>query len=61
MVKSKDGEDSKILEMKLNKFDYFHVPRCQWHQILNPFDDSCHIIEIQYGDACYEEDIERIT
>tara|TARA_S200000501_G_C20857428_1_gene758293 strand:- start:1595 stop:2353 length:759 start_codon:yes stop_codon:yes gene_type:complete len=61
MVKSKDGEDSKIFEMKLNKFDDYHVSRYQWHQILNPFNDACHIIEIQYGDACYEEDIERIT
>ena len=35
------------------------LPR-KWHQITNPFDETCHLIEIQYGEACVEEDIERI-
>ena len=25
----------------------------------NPFDEACHLIEIQYGEACIEDDIER--
>lgn len=48
--------ESSILE----KFDYFHVPIKEWHQITNPFDKPCHIIEIQYGLEVIEEDIERI-
>ena len=32
-----------------------------WHQITNPFKEDCHIIEIQYGDAVIEEDIERLN
>ena len=28
-------------------------------QICNPFDKTAHIIEIQYGEECREEDIER--
>ena len=28
--------------------------------ITNPFDETCHLIEIQYGEACVEEDIERV-
>jgi mannose-6-phosphate isomerase-like protein (cupin superfamily) len=32
----------------------------EWHQIYNPFDVPCHIIEIQYGQETNEEDIERL-
>jgi len=31
----------------------------EWHQLTNPFDQPCKIVEIQYGDQCVEEDIER--
>jgi cytidyltransferase-like protein len=31
----------------------------EWHQLTNPFDRPCKIVEIQYGDQCIEEDIER--
>ena len=30
-----------------------------WHQLTNPYDVPCRIVEIQYGDACDESDIER--
>jgi cytidyltransferase-like protein len=30
-----------------------------WHKATNVGKDDCHIIEIQYGDKCIEEDIER--
>lgn len=30
-----------------------------WHQLSNPFDVPCRIVEIQYGEDCIEEDIER--
>jgi cytidyltransferase-like protein len=43
----------------LNKFDHKIVPAQQWHQICNPFNKNTHIIEIQYGEECIEEDIER--
>lgn len=43
----------------LNKFDHYLVPQKTWHQITNPFSEVCKIIEIQYGEACIEEDIER--
>lgn len=35
------------------------IPLGDWHKINNPFDKPCIIIEIQYGDDCIEEDIER--
>lgn len=50
----------KKKSVQLNKFDHFFVPIGRWHQITNPFNDKCHIIEIQYGEACVEDDIERI-
>jgi cytidyltransferase-like protein len=30
-----------------------------WHQAKNLTDDHCHILEVQYGERCVEEDIER--
>jgi mannose-6-phosphate isomerase-like protein (cupin superfamily) len=30
-----------------------------WHQLSNPYDLPCRIVEIQYGIECIEEDIER--
>ena len=57
---AKKNNISDIKEIKLNKFDYFVVPEKQWHQIINPFKKPVHLIEIQYGDECIEDDIERI-
>lgn len=45
--------------VQLNKFDHYLVPLGEWHQITNPFDKTCHLIEIQYGEECVEDDIER--
>ena len=55
---SKDDPDNKK-NIQLNKFDHYLVPLGQWHQITNPFNEPCHLIEIQYGEACIEDDIER--
>jgi cytidyltransferase-like protein len=37
----------------------FKVAKGDWHQLSNPYDVPCRIVEIQYGDACDESDIER--
>ena len=55
---SKDDPDNKK-SIQLNKFDHYLVPLGEWHQITNPFDKTCHLIEIQYGEECVEDDIER--
>ena len=55
---SKDDPDNKQ-NIQLNKFDHYLVPLGEWHQITNPFDEICHLIEIQYGEECVEDDIER--
>ena len=55
---SKGNPDEKE-NIQLNKFDHYLVPLGEWHQITNPFKETCHLIEIQYGEACIEDDIER--
>lgn len=35
------------------------IPKDSWHQLCNETDQPLKIIEIQYGDNCIEEDIER--
>ncbi len=55
--KSLEDETQTIV---LNKNDFFHIDVEDWHQITNPNDVECKIIEIQYGEKTEEEDIERL-
>ena len=57
---SRNNPDLKE-KVVLNKFDKFMISKGDWHQITNPYKEDCHIIEIQYGDAVIEEDIERLN
>jgi len=43
----------------LEPHDEIHIPVKGWHQLTNPFDTPVKIVEIQYGEDCIEEDIER--
>jgi len=43
----------------LDKHDQLHVAVQEWHQLTNPYDYPLKIVEIQYGEQCIEEDIER--
>ena len=56
---SKDSPENRE-NVTLNKFDKYIVPLGEWHQITNPFNEICRIIEIQYGQEVVEDDIERI-
>lgn len=47
--------------MYLSTHQEYKVPVDSWHQLSNPFDKPCRIVEIQYGEECNEEDIERKT
>jgi len=44
---------------RLELHDEEDIPVGQWHQLTNPYDVPCRIVEIQYGERCEEEDIER--
>ena len=43
----------------LHKHAEYHVPSLGWHQLTNPYDMPLKVVEIQYGEQCVEEDIER--
>jgi cytidyltransferase-like protein len=42
-----------------HKHQSLHITKSQWHQLCNPSNQPLKIIEIQYGNNCIEEDIER--
>jgi cytidyltransferase-like protein len=44
-------------KMKLHAYE--NIPVGMWHDIENHTDKLCRIVEIQYGEACEEIDIER--
>ena len=49
----------KLPTKELSKHQDHHIVVGEWHQLFNPFAEPCRIVEIQYGDKCEEEDIER--
>ena len=46
---------TKILEKHNNAYALVGY----WHQLVNPYDVPCRIVEIQYGTDCVEDDIKR--
>jgi cytidyltransferase-like protein len=51
--------DHKLPSAMLDKHNQLHVAVQEWHQLTNPYDHPLKIVEIQYGEQCIEEDIER--
>ena len=45
---------------EFTRFQHIHINRQQWHKLCNETDRPLKVIEIQYGDRCIEEDIERL-
>lgn len=45
--------------VNLEKHDSHEILKNAWHQLINPYDEPCRIVEIQYGSECNEDDIER--
>jgi cytidyltransferase-like protein len=43
----------------LQPHDTITIESSEWHQLSNPYGIPCKVVEIQYGTACDEEDIER--
>jgi mannose-6-phosphate isomerase-like protein (cupin superfamily) len=42
------------------RFATISIADNEWHQLCNLTESPLKIIEIQYGDNCIEEDIERV-
>jgi len=51
--------DFELIPAILAHHDQLHVAVQEWHQLTNPYDHPLKIVEIQYGEQCAEEDIER--
>jgi len=49
-----------ILVGKFGKHDSTFIPVQDWHMLVNNESEPLTICEIQYGDNCIEEDIERV-
>lgn len=49
----------KLPTTTLNEHNSYEIPVGDWHQLSNPYNVPCRIVEIQYGESCVEEDIER--
>ena len=52
------SNEAKPIDFKLE--DVLFIKKEAWHQIINQYDEPCHIIEIQYGEKTIEDDIERL-
>jgi cytidyltransferase-like protein len=55
-----DENLNKILTGEFNQFDQIDILKGQWHQLSNFSNEPLKVVEIQYGEQCIEEDIERI-
>lgn len=54
------NETSAFIERgKYEKFATISIAQTEWHKLCNEKDQPLKIVEIQYGDNCVEEDIER--
>ena len=59
MVNRMMGGGYRLPPVHLKKHDQYDVYNKDWHQLTNPFDVPVRVVEIQYGENCIEEDIER--
>ena len=60
LINFSKNDPNDVKEIILNTHDHLIVKTREWHQITNPYDVPCHIIEIQYGPKTTEDDIERL-
>jgi cytidyltransferase-like protein len=51
--------EKELGSLVLHCHETIYIPCGEWHQLSNPFDQPCKLVEIQYGTRCVEEDIER--
>jgi len=59
MVEQHVLPSNQLIQITLTKHQTHHVSVEKWHRLFNPFNEPCKIVEIQYGIACTEDDIER--
>ena len=59
MVNRRMESGYSLPSVHLQKHVEYKVPLKEWHQLTNPYDAPVKVVEIQYGEQCIEEDIER--
>lgn len=58
-VYSLDRSTDMDLRGRYGRHEYIHIGTNEWHQLINEEPNPLKIVEIQYGERCEEEDIER--
>jgi D-beta-D-heptose 7-phosphate kinase/D-beta-D-heptose 1-phosphate adenosyltransferase len=51
-------EKESVIQL-LHPHETINIGVKEWHQLSNPYGTPVRVVEIQYGNACIEEDIER--
>lgn len=59
LVNSVTQSGYQLPPQHLHTHQQYHVPCQDWHQLTNPGTVPLQIVEIQYGENCIEDDIER--
>jgi cytidyltransferase-like protein len=59
MVNTQTDSGYQLPSLVLDAHQETHIPVEGWHQLTNPFKEPLRVVEIQYGAACNEDDIER--
>ena len=59
-MSAEEVELDKLQDHKRTKHQFFYINKGEWHQLINEEDDPLIVIEMQFGDKCDEEDIERL-
>ena len=54
-----DASTDQEIKCELTMHEHTFINTMEWHQLCNETDRPLRLIEIQYGDRCVEEDIER--
>jgi mannose-6-phosphate isomerase-like protein (cupin superfamily) len=44
---------------EFTRHQHIHIKQHEWHQLCNLTNKPLRVVEIQYGDRCEEQDIER--
>lgn len=52
-------EENEIKEVNLSQHDTLIIKKGTWHKAINETNNPCNVLEVQYGESCIEEDIER--
>ena len=52
-------DNAPAVQVQKRHHENIHIPIGSWHQLKNDTDKTLRIVEIQYGENCIEQDIER--